>query len=100
MLWVVGLAAQEPAPVDTVRKGSSIIIDNADQNFFKQVGEEYEQRHFGNVRMRQDSVYFRADTAIKIFNEMNAWGEVSIQQGDSLSVFSDSLFYDGDSLMA
>lgn len=100
MLWVVGLAAQDPVPVDTVRKGSSIIIDNADQNFFKQVGEEYEQRHFGNVRMRQDSVYFRADTAIKIFNEMNAWGEVSIQQGDSLSVFSDSLFYDGDSLMA
>lgn len=54
----------------------------------------------GNVRMYHDGVYFQSDTAQLSEHLFTASGEVSIQKGDSLKLFSDSLRYLPDSLMA
>lgn len=93
------LVGQLSPEVDTTDR-PAVIVDNSDYSRFKRVDDQYYQYHYGNVQMRQDSVIFRADTAIKQKNDFIAWDNVSIQQGDSLSVFSDSLNYSGDSLIA
>lgn len=79
---------------------AKVTIDNADFSRFVLEGEEYVQKYYGDVRMRQDSVFFDSDTAILNDNDFTAWYNVNIQQGDSLTIFSDSLFYAGDSLLA
>ena len=52
----------------------------------------------GQVELRQDSVFLSCDTAIVNVtnNDVIAYGNVIIQQGDSLNVFSDSIFYAGN----
>jgi lipopolysaccharide export system protein LptA len=77
-----------------------VTIDNSDFSKFIRIEDGYVQKHYGSVRARQDSVFFASDTAIKKDNDFTAWYNVNIQQGDSLSIFSDSLFYAGDSLIA
>jgi len=84
---------------DTSAPGQ-VTIDNSDFSRFIRDGEGYVQRHYGDVRARQDSVFFSSDTAILQNNNFNAWYSVNIQQGDSLVIFSDSLLYEGDSLLA
>ncbi len=79
---------------------AQVTINNSDYTNFQIEGDTYVQRYYGDVRMRQDSVYFSADTAIKRDNDFSAWYNVNIQQGDSISIFSDSLYYEGDSLLA
>lgn len=86
-------------PPDTTSP-SQVTIDNSDFSKFIRQGSGYIQRHYDNVRARQDSVFFSSDTAILQNNNFTAWYNVSIQQGDSLNIFSDSLFYQGDSLLA
>lgn len=98
-----GVLAQT-GPTTTLDRDTSapaqITINNSDYSNFLLEGDTYVQRYYGDVRMRQDSVYFSADTAIKKNNEFSAWYNVNIQQGDSISIFSDSLYYEGDSLLA
>ena len=97
------VSAQEDVPRSTsadTSAPSQITIDNSDYSKFSLEDGSYIQRHYGNVRARQDSVFFSSDTAIKKDNNFTAWYNVNILQGDSLSIFSDSLFYAGDSLLA
>lgn len=78
---------QEPTPIK---------VDFSD--LFEYVIEKGQsvQKLIGSVELRQDSVFMFCDTAL-IYNELDvlALGRVIIQQGDSVSVFSDSLFYRG-----
>lgn len=81
---------------DTARNDKVDIINS---DFFQniQTGDSSIVKLGGNVELRQDSMFMYCDTAI-VLNEtmVIAYGEeVLIQQGDSLSVFADSLFYDG-----
>lgn len=54
----------------------------------------------GDVQFRQDSCYMYCDSAyfFQSSNSMAAFGNVRMEQGDTLLVFCDSLFYDGDAL--
>lgn len=54
----------------------------------------------GGVELQQDSVFMFCDTAFKIGNDIIAYGNVAIQQNDSLKVFSDSLVYRGEAKIA
>lgn len=54
----------------------------------------------GAVELRQDSVLMYCDTAFKIGENVIAYGNVIIQQNDSLKVFSDSLVYRGATKIA
>lgn len=54
----------------------------------------------GDVKFRQDSCYMYCDSAYfyQNTNSMAAFGSVKMQQGDTLLVYCDSLFYDGDAM--
>ena len=95
-LFSNGLSAQEANtsnPQDTVQ---NIDVDHADLFEYIQEGDSVIQKLNGHVELSQDSVYMYCDTAIIVDKiDVYATGKVLIQQGDSVSVFSDSLAYDG-----
>lgn len=74
----------------------SIIVEQADNQILDATTQDTILYLNGNVRMYHDSIYMYCDTAQMISNNVNAFGEVSIVKNDSLRVFSDSLYYDGD----
>ncbi len=83
---------------DTIQQ---ITIDFTDTLEIIQRKDTVFQRLLGSVELRQDSIYMYCDSAT-ITNSIQvvAEGNVIIQQGDSLSVFSDSLNYDGEAKKA
>ncbi|GJM34089.1 MAG: hypothetical protein DHS20C18_30900 [Saprospiraceae bacterium] len=88
-----GLQAQEVAK-DTTK--GRVDVDHADVFEYVQKRGTVLQKLLGNVELHQDSVFMYCDTAVIEENiDVFATGNVIIQQGDSLSVFSDSLYYDG-----
>ncbi|NBC08721.1 MAG: transcriptional initiation protein Tat, partial [Bacteroidetes bacterium] len=92
--------AQQPARPDTSRQ-QDVEVDHADVLEYIQRGDTVIQKLNGNVELRQDSVYMYCDTAtIKNRTRVFANGQVIIQQGDSLNVFSDSAVYNGDTRIA
>ena len=56
----------------------------------------------GDVRFRHDSVLMFCDSAFFYdeSNLINAYGHIRIEQGDTLFVYGDRLFYNGDTRMA
>nr|HPH19943.1 OstA-like protein [Haliscomenobacter sp.] len=107
-LWLIGLVlmvlgsirlqAQTPGPV---KEGSRVKVNYSDKLLYDKRGETTIQRLKGNVELKQDSVYMYCDSAI-IENETQvyAYGNVVIQQGDSLKIFADEAQYDGESKIA
>lgn len=96
------LAQQRPRPAfkpkpmvaDTAK--TPVDVDHADVlQLSQRMGKTF-QKLIGNVELHQDSVFMYCDSAL-IEDDIRvlAQGNVIIQQGDSLSVFSDSLNYDG-----
>lgn len=91
------LSAQQPigkpSPKDTITR---IEVDHADLFEYIQQKGQVIQKLDGHVELRQDSVFMYCDTATIIDNiDVTAKGNVIIQQGDSVSVFADSLIYAG-----
>lgn len=76
-------------------------IDHADLfEYINEPGKQI-QKMTGHVALSQDSVYMYCDTAtIENRDDVFALGQVIIQQGDSINVFSDSLFYNAISQKA
>tara|TARA_B110000305_G_scaffold223498_1_gene268104 strand:- start:140 stop:1681 length:1542 start_codon:yes stop_codon:yes gene_type:complete len=60
------------------------------------------KRLIGNVAFKQDDVYMYCDSAyfFSKTNDLDAYNNVRIVQGDSLVLFGDTLHYDGDSKYA
>lgn len=86
---------------DTVGQGSEkVLIENADRQITELDGDDYTQYLKGNVRVIQDSIFMFCDSAILRKNQLIALGEVVIIQNDTLKIFADSLYYDGDNRMA
>ncbi len=91
----LNLETPEEDTQDTLEK-DLVIIDHADiaigitgegRQLFKEVRQ---------VEMRQGETYMYCDSAFLYDNNnVRAWGNVIIQQGDSVNIFSDSLFYNG-----
>ena len=56
----------------------------------------------GNVRFRHDNVLLYCDSAyfFEKANSLNAFGHVRIIQGDTLFVYGDKLYYDGNTKLA
>ncbi|MCU6767962.1 hypothetical protein OCV73_03235 [Barnesiella propionica] len=56
----------------------------------------------GNVRFRKDSMYMYCDSAYfySKSNSLDAFGNVRMEQGDTLFVFADVLYYDGPAQLA
>lgn len=100
LLLLAFSSAWGQAPQDTT-KSNAVDIDHSD--FYNYVKEDTTDIQYlmGQVELKQDSVYMYCDTAeIRNSTQVIAKGNVLIQQGDSISVFSDSLYYDGDAKIA
>lgn len=54
----------------------------------------------GEVRLRHDSTYLFCDTAYLQGSRVDAVGNTSVVQGDSLRIFADTLIYDGSTGIA
>ena len=90
---------RDTSKVDTLDP-QRVHILHADDIFFEQTKAGLEQQLIGNVALYQDSTFFYCDTAIVFNNTVQASGNIQILQGDSTSVFADSLFYSGDDRQA
>ena len=78
---------------DTIAEPEQLIVKNTD-NFRQEIIDGVEVQFFrGHVRLVQDSTYMFCDSAQVVENEIIAMGEVIIIQDDSITVFSDSLYF-------
>ncbi|PHN02059.1 OstA-like protein [Flavilitoribacter nigricans] len=86
----------KPKQVQPDTAKTPVDVDHADVLELSQRQGSTFQKLIGNVELHQDSVFMYCDSAL-IEDDIRvlAQGNVIIQQGDSLSVFSDSLNYDG-----
>lgn len=91
------LWAQQNNAEDAPAK-KQIEILSADALSFSSVGNEKARKLLGNVKMRQGDVVMDCDSAYFYTqrNAVDAFGNVYIQQGDSLDIWADSLKYNGD----
>lgn len=83
----------------TGKKEVQIIFSELLENVTDSLGEQTTKLS-GGVELKQDSVLMFCDTAFKKGNDIIAYGNVAIQQNDSLKVFSDSLVYRGATRIA
>lgn len=84
----------EPEPVDT----DYVYLLNADVIRFEEWINPDAQRLIGNVVFRHDSMYMYCDSALfyQERNSFEAYHNVRAEQGDTLFLYGDSLFYDGN----
>ena len=100
-LWLIcsTLQAQQPAappPQDTqkLKIETALLIEN-----FRK-GDREIQKLSGNVRLRQEDILVYCDTAIMDRDDAILKGNVVIEQGDSVKIFSDSTHYHADTKIA
>ncbi|MCB9316122.1 MAG: LPS export ABC transporter periplasmic protein LptC [Lewinellaceae bacterium] len=87
-------AQQNTTPQDTTSKIK--VESSVTGEYFLRDGH-YVQRLSEKVRLRQDSTLVFCDVALIDQNNATLVGDVLIEQGDSVRIYGDSAFYNGDS---
>lgn len=87
------LSAQQTAPQDTTSKLK--VESSLTGEGFLRNGREIKKLS-GNVRLRQENTLIYCDTAVIDANDAVLRGNVVIEQGDTVKIFSDSTHYHGD----
>ncbi len=84
----------QPESVDT----NWVYLLNADLIRYEEWINPDAQRLMGNVIFRHDSMYMYCDSALfyQDQNSFEAYHNVRMEQGDTLFLYGDSLFYDGN----
>jgi len=91
--------AQVPTVKDTTESGEIEILFQ--QKLRTVIKDGREINHFqGDVVFKHDDAYIFCDTGTKEDKIIRAWGNVVIKQGDTLNIFSDKLYYDGNTKIA
>lgn len=90
-----GKQKKEPQKTKVYLLHSDILRFNKEQNPDAQI-------LVGNVRFRHDSAYMDCDSAYfyEARNSFEAFGNIKMQQGDTLFIYGDWLYYDGNSQIA
>lgn len=95
------------APVDTLRPGTDtgkiIYLIKADKYRLLKTDSATEKHILiGNVLLKQGNTYFSCDSAIqdKVLNQVEAFGNIHINDADSVHTYSQYLKYIGDSRIA
>lgn len=85
---------------DTSKSADRISIDHAD--YMKRVLNETDITYMrGNVELSQDSIFMYCDSAVVIDKrQVFAFGNVLIQKGDSLEIYTDTLEYNSATRIA
>jgi len=85
------------------RRGVTLVfLEHSETLTFDKITNPDMQVLKGNVRFRHDNVLLYCDSAYFFdkANSLNAFGHVRIVQGDTLFVFGDKLYYDGNTKLA
>lgn len=102
MLGALSVSAQKRNVVTETKDTTKLIyIDNSNRlKGGKEKGKPI-KIFVGRVRLHQGNVRFECDSAVTDdFNNVKAYGKVLIRQADTVNIFSDSLFYDGNQRLA
>lgn len=93
---------EETLEADTVAKTKVYLIHVDTLSYDKEVMKEDAQFLQGNVVFRHDSSYMYCDSAyfFETTNSLEAFSNVRMEQGDTLFVYGNYLFYDGDTQIA
>ena len=90
-----------PSPLQN--KGVTLVyLENCDALSFDKIKNPDTQVLKGNVRFRHDNARLYCDSAyfFEKANSLNAYGHVRIVQGDTIFIFGDIMYYDGNTKLA
>jgi lipopolysaccharide assembly outer membrane protein LptD (OstA) len=89
------------APADTTNERYVYLL-HADETRFNQRINPDAQILVGDVVFRHDSMYMYCDSALfyEASNSLDAYGNVRMNQGDTLFLYGDRLHYNGDEMLA
>lgn len=101
-LIAVCLSGQVSSQPNQPKKKSLVYLLHSDSLRFDKHQNADAQIVEGNVVFRHDSVYMYCDSAYFYHktNSLEAFGQVKMNQGDTLFLYGDRLFYDGNSQIA
>ena len=88
---------KEDTPQPSANKKTKVYLLHADQGQADKLARPGVQVLIGNVKLRHDSMYMYCDSAL-IFektNSVEAFSNVRMEQGDTLFIYGDYLYYDG-----
>ena len=79
-----------------------VYLLHADETRFDQRSNPDAQILVGDVVFRHDSMYMFCDSALfyEASNSLDAYGNVQMNQGDTLFLYGDRLYYNGDEMLA
>lgn len=102
-----------PAPTKPIRpviptqnryQKDKVFLEYADSLYKLQAWNDTTEKQIvsGNVKFRQGSLWMFCDSAYYYpeINSLDAFGHVRMEQGDTLFVYADQLFYNGDAHLA
>ena len=89
------------APSDTTKERYVYLL-HADETRYNQLINPDAQILVGDVAFRHDSMYMYCDSALfyETSNSLDAYGNVRMNQGDTLFLYGDRLHYSGDEMLA
>lgn len=89
------------APSDTTRERYVYLLHADETRYNKRINPDA-QILVGDVVFRHDSMYMYCDSALfyETSNSLDAYGNVRMNQGDTLFLYSDRLHYNGDEMLA
>lgn len=103
-LWLVYIAFDTPAaravkpmiPDANRYQKEKVFLEYADSLFMDESHPEFQVLK-GNVKFRKEDMFMYCDSAnfYDKENRLDAFGNVKMEQGDTLNVFADKLYYDG-----
>ena len=94
------LFSQQPA--QTTQQTTKVYLEHADVQSFNEEIDKDRQVLTGNVVFRHDSSFMYCDSAyyFEQSSSLEAFGSVRMEQGDTLFVFGNYLYYDGNTRLA
>lgn len=108
-LWILSLifgvsdswAVKPTVPAADRHQKGRIFLEHADSLFLDDRHPEFQVLH-GNVKFRKEDMFMYCDSAnfYDKDNRLDAFGNVRMEQGDTLNVFSDRLYYNGNQDLA
>ena len=101
MQAVAGNTQSSKAKSQTSNQKSRVYLVHADELFFDAWKNNNAQVLRGNVEFEHDGAHLYCDSAnyFEQSNSFEAWGNVRMVQGDTLSLTSDYAYYDGNAKM-
>ncbi|MDD6209629.1 MAG: OstA-like protein [Bacteroidales bacterium] len=99
---IIVVAQISPAPEQPETSPDKIFLEHADELVFDKDQKADVQVLVGNVEFRHQTSYMFCDSAYfyELSNSLEAFGNVRMEQGDTIFVYGDYLIYNGNTSLA